>query len=69
MTILAMTPTTPPTIEPTGVTLVLDDSEVEGGLDDVEVEGGLDNVKVEGGMLREVTTPKLDSPAEGETRK
>jgi hypothetical protein len=65
MMILAIPPTTPPTLGPTKLTEV---ARVVAP-DDVKAEGELDDVKVEGGVLREVTTPESDPSAEGETRK
>lgn len=52
----AIPPTTPPTIGPTGVALVV-------------TMGKLDDVEVGDGALREVSTPEVDPPAMGEMRK
>lgn len=56
MAIPAMPPTTPPTIAPIGVEVVV-------------VMGTLDGVDVGVGTLREVPTPELDPPAVGVMRK
>ena len=57
-----MPPTTPPTIGPTGVELVV----VMGRVDDVEVGS---DVEAGEGTLREVPTPEPELPTLGVTRK
>ena len=56
----AIPPTTPPTIAPTGVACVV----TMGRVDCVE-----EGAKEGAGALREVSTPEMDPPAEGATRK